>query len=111
MQRDLAYIADILQASRLIQLGVATPKQKFLDDWMQQAAIVRQLEIIGEATKRISEDFRNQHPQIPWHSMAGMRDMLIHEYDSVDYDEVWQTDRHDIPQLIVLLEPLASTEK
>lgn len=111
MQRDLSYVADIVQAARLAQAGVATTKKKFLDDWMRQAAVARQFEIIGEATKRISTGFRTKHPQVPWRSMAGMRDMLIHEYDSVDYEEVWQTARRDIPQVIALLEPLIPSQE
>jgi len=61
---------------------------KPLKEWMRHSAIVRQIEIIGEATKRLSEDFRNSHPEIPWRSMAGMRDVVIHGYDHVDLEEV-----------------------
>jgi uncharacterized protein with HEPN domain len=56
---------------------------------MCQSAIIRQLEIIGEATKHLSAAFRGNHPDIPWQKMAGMRDILIHAYDAVDLDEVW----------------------
>jgi hypothetical protein len=56
-----------------------------------QDAVVRNLEIIGETTKRLSDACRQQHPQIPWRQMAGMRDVLIHAYDRVDLEEVWIT--------------------
>ena len=69
--------------------------------------MVRQLEIIGEATKRITKDFRNNNPEIPWADMAGMRDILIHDYIDVDLDIVWKTASESIPKLKTLLEKLA----
>jgi uncharacterized protein with HEPN domain len=75
---------------------------------MCQSAVIRQLEIVGEATKRLSEPFRTNHPDIPWQKMAGMRDILIHAYDAVDLDEVWNASTRSIPQLIERLEPLVS---
>jgi len=70
-----------------------------------------QIEIIGEATKRLSDEFRNQHPDIPWRSMAGMRDVVIHGYDHVDIEEVWRVAKADIPRLIMMLEPLVPPEE
>ena len=72
--------------------------------------MVREMEIIGEATKRISEGFRSAHPEIPWKKMAGMRDVLIHAYDEVDLDEVWNVSQNAIPELIAMIEPLAPAE-
>lgn len=73
---------------------------------MIQDAVVRQLEIIGEGTKRITKDFRNNNPEIPWADMAGMRDILIHDYIDVDLDIVWKTASESIPKLKTLLEKL-----
>jgi len=73
---------------------------------MTQDAVVRQLEIIGEATKRISKDLRNLNPQVPWSDMAGMRDILIHDYIDVDLDIVWKTASESIIQLKNLLQNL-----
>jgi uncharacterized protein with HEPN domain len=67
--------------------------------------------VIGEAVKRLSEEFRGQHPQIPWTRIAGMRDKLIHQYDAVDLDEVWKTITKDIVPLISFLEPLVPQER
>lgn len=73
-----------------------------------QSAILHQLLIIGEAAKRLSSEFREQHPDIRWKPMAGMRDVLIHAYDTVDLDEVWRTVTVEVPALITKLAPLLS---
>lgn len=112
MSRDPAYLLDILQAARRIREGVeGVTKEAFLKEWMRHSAIVRQIEIIGEATKRLSEEFRNSQPEIPWRSMAGMRDVVIHGYDHVDLEEVWKVAETDIPKLIISLEPLVPPEE
>jgi uncharacterized protein with HEPN domain len=72
----------------------------FGDDEKSQYAVIRCLEIIGEAAKRIPEEFRQAHPDIPWKSMAGMRDRLIHGYDVVDIEIVWVTVRDTIPAIL-----------
>jgi len=66
--------------------------------------------VLGEAVKRLSEETRARHPDIPWRRVAGMRDRLIHEYDDVDLDEVWVTINSDIPRLTAMLEPLVPRE-
>lgn len=64
-----------------------------------QDGVIRQLEIIGEAVKSLSDKLRNQHHNVPWQDMAGMRDVLIHHYFGVDLDEIWLTVKKDIPEL------------
>ena len=71
----------------------------FLKNETIQRAFVRSLEIIGEAAKQVPEDFRNQHPNVQWKSMAGMRDRLIHAYFGVDYEIVWDVVQTRIPEL------------
>lgn len=68
-----------------------------------QDAVVRQLEIIGEATKRISKNLKEENPQVPWSDMAGMRDVLIHDYIDVDHDIVWRTASESIGELKKLI--------
>ncbi len=68
---------------------------------LAQAGVIREIEIIGEATKRLTEEFKGKYPNIPWKKMAGMRDKLIHDYFGVDVDAVWDTVKQDIPVLEV----------
>ena len=71
----------------------------FSQDETLRRAFVRSLEIIGEAAKKVPDDFRAQHPHVAWRAMAGMRDRLIHDYFGVDYDLVWDVVRNRIPEL------------
>ena len=78
----------------------------FMEDAKTQSAVIRELEVIGEASKRITEEFRNTHKTIPWKLMAQMRDVLIHNYEGVDLMNVWDTIRKDIPELITELKKI-----
>ena len=112
MQRDLGWVVDILLACRDIQdCTHGLSRQDFEANKTVRHAVVRCIEVIGEATKRISPAFRAEHPEIPWQAMAGMRDRLIHEYDRVDLDVVWNVVERDVPDLVARLEPLAPPEE
>ena len=107
MKDDLVYIEHILQSIDRIESYLAgKDHQSFSNDFMLQDAVVRQLEIIGEATKRISNELRNINPQVPWSDMAGMRDILIHDYIDVDIDIVWKTASESIIKLRSLIQNL-----
>jgi uncharacterized protein with HEPN domain len=80
------------------------------EDELLGKAIVRSLEIIGEATKRLPSDFRHIYQQIPWEEMAGMRDVLIHNYFGVDYEVVWNTINKDIPDLLHEIQRIIKVE-
>jgi uncharacterized protein with HEPN domain len=67
---------------------------------------MRQLGIIGEAARKVSQETRNAHPEIPWSEIIGMRNRLIHEYSRINLQRVWDTIQNDIPRLITLIEPL-----
>jgi len=79
---------------------------EFAADWVVQSVVLHQLLVLGEAVKRLSDDFRAAHPDMPWHKMAGMRDVLIHGYDTVDLHAVWRTVQGDLPKLVDFLKPL-----
>jgi uncharacterized protein with HEPN domain len=103
---DHVYLADILDAARLIQEFLAgIDREQFLRDPLRESAVIRQLEIIGEAAKQVSADFRHRHDRIPWRNMAGMRDVLIHAYRGVDLEQVWTAATVSVPALIPVLEP------
>lgn len=107
MSRDGATLLDIVKAAQLVHAFVQDmTKERFLQDVKTQSAVQHQLMVIGEAVKRLSQPFRNQHATIPWSLIAGMRNHLIHGYDTVDLDEVWNTTTRDIPALVAELQPL-----
>jgi uncharacterized protein with HEPN domain len=94
------YLRHILAESDYLILHARDLNMRgFLKNETIQRAFVRSLEIIGEAAKQVPEDFRNQHPNVQWKSMAGMRDRLIHAYFGVDYEIVWDVVQTRIPEL------------
>jgi uncharacterized protein with HEPN domain len=112
MLRDNATLLDIAKAATAVVSFVKeTNKKAFLADFKTQSATLYQLIVMGEATKRLSAEFREQHPQIPWKLMAGMRNHLVHGYDVIDWDEVWKTATTDVPELLTLLKPILPEEK
>ena len=107
MKDDKIYIEHIHQSIDRIEAYLKGKDHlSFSNDFMLQDAVVRQLEIIGEVTKRISKDLRNKNPHVPWSDMAGMRDILIHDYIDVDIDIVWKTASESIIDLKTLLQDL-----
>jgi uncharacterized protein with HEPN domain len=112
MKRDEAVLLDLFRAARLVlEFKQGMDKAAFLDDLKTQSSVLHQLMVMGEAAKRLSDDFRDQHAEIPWRLIAGMRDNLIHGYDIVDLEEVWKTADCDVPQLLAWLKPhLPQTE-
>lgn len=112
MQLDDATLLDISNAARLTQdFSRGMDRDAFLADLKTQSAVMHQLLILGEAVKRLSDAFRASHPELPWQMMTGMRDILIHHYDGVDIDEVWNTVTNDLPKLIQVIEPLIPEKK
>jgi uncharacterized protein with HEPN domain len=101
MKKDpLVYIDDIRDSIEAIKrYSAGLTKEDFLNSTEKQDAVYRRLEIIGEAANRLPDEFKKQYPQIPWIKIVGMRNVLIHEYDSIDLDRVWETIQKDIPEL------------
>jgi uncharacterized protein with HEPN domain len=97
---DLVYLRHILDAACRIQEYVKGMKYAdFMASNLVQDGVIRQLEIMGEASKNISASYRDSHPILLWKDMAGMRDKLIHQYFGVDLGAVWDSIEHDIPQV------------
>jgi uncharacterized protein with HEPN domain len=95
----LDYIEDILDAMQKAELLVKdVTYNEFAEDFRINFAIIRALEIIGEATKRLPGTVREAYPDIPWREMAGMRDRMIHGYDTVDLRIVWDTVQNRLPE-------------
>ncbi|HEY9162026.1 MAG TPA: DUF86 domain-containing protein [Desulfomonilia bacterium] len=107
MQRELAHLLDILtMANDAISFTSGMNKEAFSKDRKTQYAVIRCLEVIGEAAKRIPDDFRNAHPEVPWKQLTEMRDILIHSYDKVNVDIVWETVEKDLPDILNKLSPI-----
>lgn len=82
-------------------------RRDYDEDRTLRLALVRLLEVVGEAASRIPLDFRDEHPEIPWFGVVGLRNRLIHGYDDVDYDIVWRILAEDIPSLVAALEAVS----
>ena len=95
------YLRDILDyAEKAERFLLGIPSAEALqEDERTLLAVVRALEVVGEAAKRVSQDLRRKHPQVPWRGMTGMRDKVIHGYFGVDVEVVWRTVHEDLPPL------------
>ncbi len=113
MRDDGVYLKHILDAIAKIESYIAVGREEFAAKSHWQDAVIRQLEIIGEATKRLSLDLRVQYPEVPWRRIAGLRDVLIHDYMGVDIAAVWQITQKDLPpfkaQVQVILRDMGET--
>ena len=101
MKRNIKlYLQDIWESTLAIEEYTQNlAEEEFYSNRQVQDAIIRRLEIIGEAVKNIDDDFRNKYPQIPWKKIAGMRDKLVHHYFGVDLDKIWEVIKKDLPIL------------
>jgi uncharacterized protein with HEPN domain len=107
MWRDDALLLDIVLAASDAQTFVRDlDRAAFEESRLHQNAVIRSLEIIGEAAGRLSDDFKNAHPAIPWRDIINMRHRLIHGYGDVRLDVVWDVVCHKLPALIETLKPL-----
>ena len=94
------YLEDITESVKRIEKYIKGMNfSRFKESEITQDALIRAFEVLGEATKKIPEDFRKKYPEIPWKKMAGMRDKLIHDYWGVNVERVWKTATEDIPKL------------
>ncbi|MFA7445670.1 MAG: DUF86 domain-containing protein [Flavobacteriaceae bacterium] len=109
---DIVYLKHINQeAGYILKFIEDKTEEEFYEDELLKRAIMRSLEIIGEATKRVGIDFRLKYNTISWSEMAKMRDRIIHHYEGVDYEIVWNTITNDIPELNFRIEEILKQHK
>jgi uncharacterized protein with HEPN domain len=93
------YLAHVLDCLNRIEKYTKNGREAFFAEKMIQDAVIRNLEVIGEAAKRVAIEFRKEHPEIPWRGMTALRDVLIHDYAGVDLNQVWQVVERELKPL------------
>lgn len=98
--RDKTYLGDILDSIRRIESYIhKVNKKNFLENLMMQDAVMRQIEIIGEASNNISDEFQEKHDHLPWSQMRAIRNKIVHDYKGVNVEIIWDTAKKDLPTL------------
>lgn len=100
MRREELYLADMLDAAQAIESFVADCRgDDFIENDLVRSAVLQKLSIIGEAAARLTREFQGRYPEVPWADMAGFRNIAVHAYFAVDWQTVWNTAKHDVPEL------------
>lgn len=116
MRRDAILLEDILAAAAAIAEFIAGhPAEDFANNLLVRSAVVHQLTVIGEAVARLSAELKVQHPEIPWTDIKGLRNVVVHNYFGIDWDEVWAAASIDVPvlrsQLLVIVREYRDPER
>jgi uncharacterized protein with HEPN domain len=111
MWRDDAYVLDMLLAARkVLEFTKGVDWVRFKRDELLQNAVMRQIQIIGEAARVVSPQYQTEHPEVPWRDIVSMRNRLVHEYFRILPERVWDVVEKHIPALVQLLELLVPPE-
>ena len=106
-ERDIAYLWDMREAAReVLQFIRDVPYARFEKDKVLRYAVERQIQAIGEAASRVSNGFRDSHPEIAWQGIIGQRNVLAHEYGQILIERIWRVASERLPELVRLLDPL-----
>jgi len=105
--RDLVYVGHMLDMARkAVGKTTGLSREGYDGDENLRLALIHLVQVIGEAARQVSREFCEAHPEIPWTDIIGMRHKVVHDYLGVDEDIVWQVVTHDLPTLVLFLEPL-----
>ena len=111
MRRDPSYLVDILLAARsAVKFADGLTRQQFEQDALHRYAIMKVVEIVGEAASRLSTEAKDELPEIEWNKVIGMRRRLVHDYFAINYERVLEVVQHDLPKLILKLEAILPPE-
>jgi uncharacterized protein with HEPN domain len=106
-RRDRDYIHNIREAiQRIVAYTANLTYEQFVKDYKTQDAVVRNFEVIGEATKNLSASLKRNYPEVPWKGLAGLRDKMIHHYFGINYEIVWTIAREELPGLLSQIEDI-----
>lgn len=111
MHDDDASITDMLLAAKDAVAYAGSDRETYMSDTIRQLAVERVLEIVGEAARRVSQEYQSAHAEIPWREVIGLRNVITHESDEIDRDRIWQFVQEQLPELITKLEPLIPKEE
>lgn len=106
-ERDAAYLWDMREAAQeVLDFIRGVNYARFASDKILRYAVERQVHVIGEAAKRVSDTFRKSHPEVPWKGIIGLRNVLAHEYGEVLVERIWRVATERLPELVEVLDPL-----
>lgn len=103
---DKVYLLHILQAIEKCEQYASVGHEVFMESSVHQDAVIRQLQVMGEAVKRLSTEIRHRRPDVPWRLVAGTRDVLVHDYAGIDLQAVWKVTQDELPPLRSAVESL-----
>lgn len=111
MRREELYLRDIVEAANYIeQFIVGLDRSGFQESELVRSAVVQKLAVIGEAAAHVPAEFRSRHPEVPWPKIVAFRNILVHAYFGIDWDEVWRAATRESPALRAQIEIILRTE-